>query len=109
VGPDPAVPLRGLTGVLPGNKPPPATGGPPVVPPNMVVTVSPPSGTGANTEQVNVPPEVLLGLGAGQLGSIEGASNTLLAKLDVYDRIIGLGPDASFAQLVVQLPILTQA
>jgi hypothetical protein len=53
---------------------------------------------------------VLLGLGAGQLGGIEGANaNAALAKLDVYDRIIGLGPDASFAQLVVQLPILTQA
>jgi hypothetical protein len=81
-----------------------------VAKPGVIAVVSPPSGRGQDINPVNVPADVLLGLGAGQLGSIEGANaNAALAKLDVYDRIIGLGPDASFAQLVVQLPILTQA
>jgi hypothetical protein len=117
VGAAPAVPLRGLTGVVP---PPP--GIVPVTPtptpvgiasvakPSVFAVVSPPSGRGQDTNPVNVPADVLLGLGAGQLGGIEGANaNAALAKLDAYNRIIGLGPDASFAQLVVQLPILTQA
>ncbi|HEV3115482.1 MAG TPA: Ig-like domain-containing protein, partial [Gemmataceae bacterium] len=117
VGAAPAVPLRGLTGVLP---PPPgivpvtptptSVGTPVVAKPSFIAVVSPPSGRGQDTNPVNVPADVLLGLGAGQLGGIEGANaNAALAKLDVYDRVIGLGPDASFAQLVVQLPILTQA
>jgi hypothetical protein len=116
VGAAPAVPLRGLTGVLPPPPgivpvtPTPTPAGTPSVPkPSVIAVVSPPSGRGQDTNPVNVPADVLLGLGAGQLGGIEGANaNAALAKLDVYDRIIGLGPDASFAQLVVQLPILTQ-
>ncbi|HEV3117356.1 MAG TPA: Ig-like domain-containing protein, partial [Gemmataceae bacterium] len=115
IGPGAGVPLRSLAGVAPAPPPAPPTdnGSSPKFPSAgsngaIIVAVGLTGGATASRplDPGSVPPEVLAGLGTGQLGSITGTSAG--KGPDVYDRLLSGGLDPSFTQLIVQLPILVQ-